>query len=151
MKKFVLYFIPVVVCLSVGVTSGELQGEALRVWYPGLVKSSLTPPPVVFPVAWSIIYVLAGISLGCVLECVNKRMVLIWAAQLFVNFAWSVLFFVLRSPAAGLVDIVILDFLVAWYLYVGFRSCRKAAWLFVPYMAWLLFATYLNWVVVICN
>lgn len=151
MKKFVLYFIPVVVCLSVGVTSGELQGEALRVWYPGLVKSSLTPPPVVFPVAWSIIYVLTGISLGCVLECVNKRMVLIWAAQLFVNFAWSVLFFVLRSPVAGLVDIVILDFLVAWYLYVGFRSCRKAAWLFVPYMAWLLFATYLNWVVVICN
>lgn len=151
MKKFVLYFIPVVVCLSVGFTSGELQSEALRVWYPGLVKSSLTPPSVAFPVAWSVIYILAGISLGRVLECVNKRMVLLWVAQLFVNFAWSVLFFALRNPVAGFVDIIILDFLVAWYLYVGFRSCRSAAWLFVPYMAWLLFATYLNWVVVICN
>lgn len=151
MKKFVLYFIPVVLCLAVGFTAGGLQSEALRVWYPGLVKSSLTPPPVAFPVAWGIIYILMGISLGRVLAGPNKRMVLLWAAQLFVNFAWSVLFFALRNPVAGLVDIVILDFLVAWYVYAGFRACRSAAWLFVPYMLWLLFATYLNVVVVLCN
>lgn len=151
MKKFVMYFIPVIVCLSVGFTSGELQNEALRIWYPDLVKSSLTPPPVVFPIVWGIVYVLVGLSLGFVLECASRRMVLLWVAQLFVNFAWSVLFFALRNPVAGLVDILILDFLSVWYMFVGFRICRRAAWMFVPYVLWLLFATYLNAVVVFCN
>ena len=151
MKRFVLYFIPAVVCLLVGFTAGELQGEALKVWYPGLVKSVLTPPPVLFPVVWSVMYILAGVSLGCVLECVNRRMVFLWVAQLFANFLWSVLFFALRTPAAGFADIVVLDLLVAWYIHIGLRSCRTAAWLFMPYMLWLLFATYLNAVVVVCN
>ena len=90
-----------------------------------------------------------GISLGAVLareELLQARSALVWLwlAQLAANFLWSVLFFDLRNPTAGLIDIALLDMLVFAYVVVSWRLCRPAAWLFVPYLLWLLFATYLN-------
>ena len=124
MKRILFYLVPVLFCFGIGAMAGWLQSEALVEWYPTLVKSPLTPPAVVFPVAWSILYLCMGISLGAVLA----REELLQA----------------RSPTAGLIDIALLDMLVFAYVVVSWRLCRPAAWLFVPYLLWLLFATYLN-------
>lgn len=137
MKRILFYLVPVLFCFGIGAMAGWLQSEALVEWYPTLVKSPLTPPAVVFPVAWSIHYLCMGISLGAVLareELLQARSALVWLwlAQLAANFLWSVLFFDLRNPTAGLIDIALLDMLVFAYVVVSWRQCRPAAWLFVP-------------------
>jgi len=144
MKKIAFYVAPVLLCLIAGFMASELQKESLEVWYPLLAKPALTPPNFVFPIAWGIIYICMGISLGRVLQSGDRRCATLWFLQLAVNFLWSVFFFYLRSPLAGLVDIAVLDLLVIAYIVRVRHRTASAAWLFVPYLAWILFATYLN-------
>ena len=123
------------------------QTSALREWYPFLMKSPLTPPALAFPIAWSLLYVCIGISGGLMATSaapVRREALRLWAAQLLLNFAWSLLFFGLRNPLLGLLDIVLLDVLVLLYIVRSLRHERLAGWLFVPYLVWILFATYLN-------
>ena len=151
MKKFIAYPIAIAVCLAVGYLSSLLQVEALRDWYPTLVKSPATPPAVVFPIAWSVLYLLIGISAGTMLVKGDMSVLRLWLLQLLLNFLWSVCFFALRSPLMGLLVILALD--VAVFAYIVYAANRRAAaaWLFVPYMLWLIFATYLNGYIYINN
>lgn len=151
MKKFLAYFIPILLAYSVGALGSYIQGEALVEWYPTLVKSPLTPPAIVFPIAWSLLYLLIGISAGTMLVRGDVSVLRLWLFQLLLNFLWSVLFFALRSPFLGLLCILALD--VAVIAYIIYTAGRRpaAAWLFVPYMLWLIFATYLNGYIYINN
>lgn len=81
----------------------------------------------------------------------RKSAVRLWFLQLGCNFLWSILFFVCRSPLLGMVDIVALDVLVILYLVRSANVRAGAAWLFVPYLCWLLFATYLNAYILVAN
>ena len=108
-------------------------------------KPAITPPAIVFPVVWTILYVLMGLSLSLLIDRQPARwLVVVWGVQLFCNFLWTILFFTCRSPLAGLVDILLLDVLVFVYLFKSYAVSRAASWLFVPYALWLLLATYLN-------
>ena len=141
------YVLPIVLCLALGGLAGWLQRPALAEWYPTLLKSAGTPPNWMFPVAWGIIYLLTGISAGRILTAPagNRGEVMtVWGIQLGFNFLWSILFFVARSPLLGMIDIVVLDALVMLCIAHSARIRRDAAWLFVPYLAWVLYATYLN-------
>ena len=147
MKKIWAYILPTALCFVLGGLAGWLQQDAIEEWYPLLDKPTLTPPNAVFPIAWSIIYLCMGISGGLVLTSeapARKSAVRLWFLQLGCNFLWSILFFVCRSPLLGMVDIVALDVLVILYLVRSANVRAAAAWLFVPYLCWLLFATYLN-------
>ena len=127
---------------------------AIENWYPLLDKPALTPPNIAFPIAWSVIYLCIGISAGLILSGDSprkKRLIALFCVQLLFNFAWSVAFFYFRSPLAGLVDILILDALVAAYVVQSRRASKAASVLFVPYVLWLLFATYLNAYILVCN
>ena len=75
----------------------------------------------------------------------------IWYVQLGINFLWSILFFVCRSPLFGLIDILILDVLVVCYMVYAARIRASASWLFLPYLCWVLFATYLNAYILAAN
>lgn len=152
--------IGIAVCLAVGMAAGALQSEALRAWYPHLVKSPLTPPDAVFPVAWTILYVLMGISIGLAWmrrtrwpDGIPDRQALtiLFVLQLAANFLWSIVFFTLHSPGAALVDISILFILIVLYIGRSWPHNRAGAWLFVPYAAWVAFAWYLNLYVVLHN
>ncbi len=68
----------------------------------------------------------------------------LFGIQLFFNFAWSILFFYLENPLLGLVDILILDMLVVLYIIRIYPVSKWAGYLFIPYLLWILFATYLN-------
>ena len=144
MKKALRHIVPVLLCLVAGAVAGSMQTESLAEWYPSLAKSPLTPPAIAFPVAWTLLYICMGLSLGRVLTDGDKRFVTLWFLQLAVNFLWSFFFFYLRCPLAGLADIVVLDLLVILYIRWVRRATPSAAWLFVPYLVWILFATYLN-------
>ena len=151
MRKFLAYFIPILLTFAVGALGSYIQGDALREWYPTLIKSPTTPPSVVFPIAWSVLYLLIGISAGVMLAKGDMSVLRLWLLQLLLNFLWSVCFFALRSPLLGLLVILALD--VAVFAYIVYAAGRSsvAAWLFVPYMLWLVFATYLNGYIYINN
>ena len=140
-------FIPILLCLLVGFIGSRVQSEAIEVWYPTLRKSYLTPPPYVFPIAWTILYICMGVSVGLIGYFRKWRMhwlITLFLFQLFLNFIWSFLFFYLQNPILGLIDILLLDLSVCVYIIFSFACYRTSSLLFVPYIIWLLLATYLN-------
>lgn len=144
----------VIICFAVGLVASYFQNESLTVWYPMLQRSSITPPNIVFPIVWSILYLLMGISAGLVSATthVNRGFVLsVFVVQLLLNFLWCITFFAMRNPLLGLINILLLDALVIIYIIISFRVNRWASVLFVPYILWLAIATYLNAYIYIYN
>ncbi len=154
MKKTLYLLIPVAVCFLVGFLGARFQVQSLAEWYPQLVKPSLTPPNWVFPIAWGILYLCMGLSVGLVLLSKSRDrnlLTTVFCVQLALNFLWSILFFALRNPLAGLIDIVLLDAAVIFYAVRSWKQTPAASVLFWPYAAWLLFASYLNLFILIHN
>lgn len=147
MKKIINSSVAVLVCLLVGYFSSLFQVESLNQWYPTLQKPPFTPPNMVFPIAWGILYILMGISIGLILNTQHrnkKRLIILFILQLVCNFFWTILFFYYKQPLWGLIDIIVLDVLVLLYITNCLAVNKISAGLCVPYLLWLLFATYLN-------
>ena len=144
-----------VFCLIVGMIAAMLQSDSLRDWYPFLNKPSLTPPDWVFPLVWTALFILMGISVALARRSAphKQRKVItgIFLVQLAVNFFWSIAFFYLQSPSAGLWVISILFALLLLYARKIRPLGRPGTYLFVPYIIWVGFAWYLNWRVVMLN
>jgi tryptophan-rich sensory protein len=144
----------VVICLGGGWVTGLFTNSGLKSWYPSLIKSSLTPPPIIFPIAWTILYLLMALSLYLVWVAPgkNKRFAFcLFGMQLFFNFIWSFIFFYEQDPSLALVDIVCLGVSIAATMIAFSKLSRPAVWLLVPYILWILFAFYLNLFIVIHN
>ena len=154
MKRIIYIFVAIAICFGIGYSAQIFQAHSLATWYPPLEKSALTPPNEAFPIAWGIIYLCSGISIGLVW---NKQTMLdtglgwLFFLQLIFNFAWSILFFYLQDPLSGLIDIALLDLTVIFYTLTCYRINRFASLLFIPYLIWLALATYLNLYIVINN
>lgn len=154
MKRVLNILLPIVICFLVGFTASYFQSDSIQSWYPYLNKPALTPPNIVFPIAWSILYVCMGVSIGLVLNSENlqkKYLLSIFAIQLFLNFTWSISFFYLQNPLLGFVNIILLDLAVVYYALKSYPVQKVSAILFVPYIVWLAFATYLNAYILIYN
>ena len=119
-----------------------------------LTKPIFSPPGFLFPIVWTILYVLMGISSyliykendyhsGCCLK--------IYLISLFVNFLWSPIFFGLNLRLFALIWIILLDLVVGYMIVCYFKVNKKAAYLQIPYFIWCLFATYLNLAFYILN
>lgn len=151
MKQLTQYLWPVFLCLLVGLSASFFQQDAIAEWYPYLNKPQLTPPNEVFPIVWSILYILIGISLGRIWGKGFKVPIREWWAQLALNFCWSIAFFFLREPLWGMGVILILDVVVLDYIFITFKKDKIASLCFIPYILWLLWATYLNAYIYIFN
>ena len=144
---YIVAIIGIVICFAVGMSAGYIQEYSLINWYPYLNKSSVSPPNFVFPIAWGIIYLLNGISLGVVwndTSYMKKSAVMLFIIQLGLNFD-------LQSPLLGFIDIFLLDIALLLYLKRCYDIRKLAFWLNVPYMLWLIFATYLNLYIMVYN
>ena len=120
MKKIAAYLIPVLACFAVGISASFFQASSIAEWYPTLTKPALTPPNIVFPIAWSVLYLCMGLSLGrLIVRRQHKGIIRLWILQLIANFLWSILFFTLRNPLAGFIDIVLLNILVGLYIFAA--------------------------------
>ena len=154
MKKLLPVIIAVLICLGLGFVANMLQADAIQNWYPYLDKSILTPPNWAFPLAWGIIYVLSGISAGLIWDQKTrsrKYLLTIWGVQQFFNLTWSIAFFTFENPLMGFVNILLLDFLVILYIAKTWHANKISSLLFLPYFAWIVFATYLNLHILIYN
>jgi tryptophan-rich sensory protein len=117
-------------------------------WYRNLRKPSFTPPDKVFPVAWTALYALIAYSGWRVWSAApshqRDKALRLWVSQLAANAQWSKLFFKQRSPALALADIFALEGSIIGYIAAAHKVDRSAAYAFVPYAAWVAFATVLN-------
>ena len=154
MKKSLSVVIWVVLCLVLGYLSSLLQSESIVEWYPTLVRSPLSPPNWLFPVAWTLLYILMGISVGLlagVRTLYATVLYVLFVIQLALNIMWSFFFFYLQDPLIGFMDIILLDMFALLYIVGAFVVNKPSAWLFLPYVIWLMFATYLNGYIMIYN
>lgn len=124
--------------------------------YGALKKPAFAPPSWIFGPVWAVLYVLMGIALYFVIkdgikEPKIKNAFIYFCIQLVFNVLWSVLFFTLQLRAAALVDIIILLIYIAVTTYKFFRIDKKAGYLMLPYLAWVLFASILNLSIVMLN
>ena len=144
----------IALCQAAGLIGGIATARAVPTWYRGLRKSSLNPPPWVFGPAWTTLYTMMGISLYRAAtrgqrdrlgeEHALSTLLAPFALQLVLNTAWSLVFFGLRRPLAALVTLVVLLASILATIRAFARVDRAAAWLLVPYAAWVAFAGYLN-------
>lgn len=131
--------------LLLGFTSARLAPSgAENHWYQALAKPAGTPPDWVFPVAWSLLYVLMGLAVAIVLNARGSRLrgpaLVLFAVQLVVNLAWTPLFFGLHEVWPAVAVIAVLFVLAAATTIVFGRVRSLAGWLLVPYLAWLVYA-----------
>ena len=138
-------FVFVILALIVGGLSSSNTSDDL--WYQSLVKSDLNPPGYVFGIAWPILYLLMSISAYRNFDSIAK----IFFIQLFFNTIWSWLFFFYHLPFIALLDIWLLIFLNINILIALAKKDKLAMILYIPYVIWLLFASYLNIFIVINN
>lgn len=146
--RWALVLVPLVMLL--GFVSGKVSGSgADNPWFAALTKPDLYPPPLAFPVVWGVLYLLMGLAVAFVAAARGARgrgvALAVFAVQLALNLAWSPLFFGLHEMSRALVLIGVLDVAVAVTLVLFWRVRLVAGVLLLPYLAWVLFATVLNW------
>ena len=117
--------------------------------YTTLNQPPLAPPGVLFPVVWSILYLLMGISYN--LTSKSKDIKLIYYLQLIFNYLWSFIFFVFEMQLLAIIWIIILIFLVIIMTIKFYNDNKLAAYLQIPYLIWLIFALYLSIGIYILN
>jgi translocator protein len=142
--------IAILICEVVGFTSGLLSQREVNTWFNTLNKPDWNPPAYLFGPVWASLYFLMGISLwlawiGDTTENRKRNAVIIFGIQLFLNFWWSIIFFKFYSPGIALFNILLMVILIAITIYYFYFISRLAAWLLVPYIAWVGFATVLNY------
>ena len=145
----------IILCEAVGALAGWISAGGIEVYSALTNKPPLTPPQWVFPVVWSILYALMGISAARIsLTPPSKernRGLNLFTAQLIVNFFWPLLFFNAQAFGFALIWLILLWVLVFAVILIFRKIDKTAAWLLIPYLAWLTFAVYLNAGVYILN
>ena len=145
--RWSLFLVPGVVLL--GALSGTAGGGANTPWFAALVKPSLFPPPATFGIVWTILYVLMGFALALVVTARGapgrSAAIIVFVLQLALNLAWTPLFFGAHQITGALALLGAIDLAVLLTVVVFWRVRPLAGTLLLPYLAWVLFATVLNW------
>ena len=138
----------VVACLAVSAIGGAVTATSVGDWYAALDKPVFNPPDWVFAPVWTVLYLMMAVAGWRVWRRAGFRgariALALFAAQLALNLAWSLLFFGLRRIDLALVEIVVLLAVILSTTVVFWRIDRLAGWLFVPYAAWVAYAVVLN-------
>ncbi|HIU47736.1 MAG TPA: tryptophan-rich sensory protein [Candidatus Avimonoglobus intestinipullorum] len=152
-KNIKALVIAILIPLAVGALSALLTKDSMQV-YNQLNKPALSPPPVVFPIVWAILYILMGISSYMIHKsgAYNRASALkLYTVQLALNLAWPIIFFALQLYLAAFLWLLALIAVLGVMIYRFYRIRPLAAYLQLPYLAWTLFAAYLNWMVFLLN
>lgn len=149
MDKSIKIILVVLVCTCLGFLSGLITQTSVTTWYPTLVKPFFNPPNWIFAPVWTLLYIMMAIAAGLVWTSPAedksvKKALSFFVIQFALNMLWSYIFFGLRNPFLALIEIVLL-WLMIWETYIQFKKINKTAgYLFIPYIAWVSFATILN-------
>lgn len=148
--------ISILICETTGITSGLIANTGMNAWFDALNKPSWNPPAFLFAPVWTFLYLLMGISLWLIWKSAapvpqKSNAIILFSLQLFLNFWWSIIFFKFHSPAVALVDIILMLILILLTIISFSKLSKPAAWLLVPYIVWVSFATILNYTIWVLN
>lgn len=150
MKSGPILALFVVLVLGGGLAIGYLTAPGA--WYAGLAKPWFNPPNWLFGPVWSLLYVLIAVAGWRTFERdPGGSAMKFWWAQLLLNFLWSPVFFTAQWIGLALIVVLLLLATILAFLAVSWRKDRVAAWLFVPYAAWVAFASLLNAAIFVLN
>lgn len=156
LKKYKSYIVSIAIALGVGGLSALATKGSMDI-YGTLNQPPLSPPSFLFPIVWTILFVLMGIGSGGVYEKAKgnkdllKRPLTIYAINLLVNFLWSIIFFNLRAFLFAFVWLIFLIAIIITMIIEFGKVCKWCGNLQIPYLIWCLFALYLNAGIYILN
>ena len=147
-KRILTYLFWILVTEAVGGLAAWLTMDGMELYKALADKPPLSPPSIVFPIVWSVLYALMGVSMARVVLSGRSEertdAMQVFLLQLGVNFAWSIFFFRLQNYGGALIVLAVLLALIVWMI-LRFRKVEKpAALLQIPYVVWVAFAAYLN-------
>ena len=118
-------------------------------WYEN-IKPDITPPNYVFPIVWNILFFLIAISLYLVWikNKDRKKVVFVYGLNFILNVLWSFLFFNQMNVSGAFYELIVLWFSILGMIYVSWKIDKKASYLLIPYLLWVTFAGYLNWLMI---
>ena len=155
-KKLKPYIISIAIALGVGGLSAFLTRNSFDL-YSDIVKPPLAPPSILFPIVWSVLYVLMGISAAMIYQRIKEQpmevqnALAVYAMSLVVNFSWSLIFFNLRAFLIAFLWLIFLLILVVRTIICYKKISPPAAYLQIPYAVWVAFAGYLSCAIWILN
>lgn len=147
--NFPKLILSIIICLSAGAIGSIFTVSSIPTWYSTLNKPGFNPPNWIFGPVWTTLYIFMGISLNLVWQQKLKKSLKITAIlwfvfQLILNSLWSIIFFGIKNPPLALVCIFILWYAIFQTMQKFYPLSKTAAYLLVPYLAWVSFATFLN-------
>jgi len=149
MKRYIPLIILIILFQAVGGILGTLTAPEIDGWYNALVKSPLNPPSYAFGIVWPILYVMLAIAFWMVWkreESDTRRSILVlFTIHMLLNWAWTPVFFTLHQPLGGLIILIAIVLTALVLIRMLWNYERRAAWMLVPYIAWISFATHLNY------
>ncbi len=146
LKKVITYAVSIAAALGVGSLSALLTSGSMDI-YSSVETPPLSPPSIVFPIVWTILFTLMGISSARVFIANSykwNRVLTVYAAQLAVNFLWSIIFFNMRAFLFAFIWLILLWALIIVMIKGFYKHDKIAAYLQIPYLLWVTFAGYLN-------
>ena len=149
MKKIKPYIISIIIPLAVGGLSALLTRDNMNL-FEEVKMPPLSPPAILFPIVWSILYILMGISAARIYtdsitsKRVKENALMYYALSLFFNFAWSIIFFNQRAFLVSFIWLIVLLALIIKYTFEYYKISKWASLLQIPYILWVCFAGYLN-------
>ena len=146
MKLFISILIP----LLVGAISGFFTSSGVNGWFALANKPWFNPPNWIFAPVWTTLYVLMGIALFLVWKAdadksIKQTAIILFTLQLTLNFFWSIIFFKLQQPGWAFVEIILMWLMILLTILWFGKINAAAAWLLVPYICWVSFASVLNY------
>ena len=145
-KKIITYAVSIAVALGVGSLSALLTSGSMDI-YSSVETPPLSPPSIVFPIVWTILFTLMGISDARVYIAngyKRNNALTVYAVQLAVNFCWSIIFFNMRAFLFAFIWLILLWGLIIVMIKGFYKYDKIAAYLQIPYLLWVTFAGYLN-------
>ena len=147
-RNWKLYAFWIIFTEAVGGLSGWLTREGTELYRTAIIKPPLSPPGIVFPIVWSILFALMGVGAARIYlspaSNARSRALGIFLLQLAFNFFWSIIFFNLQNFGLALLWLVALWVLILWMIKSFHAIDPLSAWLQIPYLLWVTFAAYLN-------
>jgi tryptophan-rich sensory protein len=146
--RWALVLVPLVMLL--GFVSGRMaQSGPDNPWFAELVKPGIYPPPATFGIVWTILYILMGLAVAMIAAARGapgrSAALAAFAVQLVLNLAWTPVFFGMHQMTSALYLLLALDLAVALTVFLFWKVRTQAALMLLPYLAWVCFATLLNW------
>ncbi len=144
--------ISILVPLLVGTFSGFFTSSGVNGWYVTANKPWFNPPNWIFAPVWTALYILMGIALYLIwksgaVKTIKQTAIILFAVQLILNFFWSFIFFKLHLPGWAFAEIILMWVMIFFTILWFGKISPAAAWLLVPYLSWVSFASVLNYAI----